>query len=87
MTRTGGGTSSGCPRRWCLLSLVGNSPSCHLKKKKRPINIGKEDRKNPGDEPNIDIVAFVASGLGQKGKEVGWLKKQTCLIAYRGSYE
>jgi hypothetical protein len=28
-----------------------------------------------------------AFDLGQKGKGVEWLKKQMCLIAYRGSYE
>jgi hypothetical protein len=48
---------------------------------------GKEDGKNPGDKPNIDIVVLDAFDLGQKGKGVEWLKKQMCLIAYRGSYE
>jgi hypothetical protein len=33
------------------------------------------------------IVVLDAFDLGQKGKGVGWLKKQMCLIAYRGSYE
>ena len=47
----------------------------------------KEDGKNPGDKPNIDIVVLDAFDLGQKGKGVEWLKKQMCLIAYRGSYE
>ena len=32
-------------------------------------------------------VVLDAFELGQKGKGVEWLKKQMCLLAYRGSYE
>jgi hypothetical protein len=58
-----------------------------VRNKKRPIDEGKKGQETPGDKPNIDIVVLDAFDLGQKGKSVEWLKKQMCLIAYRGSYE
>ena len=38
-----------------------------------------EDRKNPGDEPNIDIVVFVGLGTRTKGKGNGMTEETDVL--------
>jgi hypothetical protein len=40
---------------------------------------GKEDGKNPGDKPNIDIVVLDAFDLGQKGKRCGMAEETDVL--------
>ena len=58
--------------------------------------LGSLARKDCGPSPTFTIrsqcdfpkgVVLDAFDHAQKGKGVGWLKKQMCLIAYRGSYE